>query len=88
MPFSFYADSLANALAIEDVGLFLLKNAFSGMIIFVVCCYQGMLVKSSSHEVPQVTTKAVVNSVIYVVSFNLIVSTLFYLNQLLKLGLL
>lgn len=86
MPFAFYAESLSNALAIEDVGLFILKNAFSGMIIFVVCCYQGMLVKHSSHEVPQVTTNAVVNSIIYVVSFNLTVTTLFYLNQLLRLG--
>ncbi len=87
MPFSFFADSLANAITIEDWGLFLLKNGFSGIIIFVVSCYQGMLVKQSSHEVPQVTTKAVVNSVIYVVTFNLIVTTLFYLNQLIKLGL-
>jgi phospholipid/cholesterol/gamma-HCH transport system permease protein len=87
MPFSFYADSLANALTVEDVGLFLLKNVFSGVIIFVVSCYQGLLVKQSAHEVPQVTTNAVVNSVIYVVSFNLAVTTLFYLNQLMKLGL-
>lgn len=87
MPFDFYADSLSNALTVEDVGIFLLKNGFSGMIIFVVSCYQGMLVKQSSHEVPQVTTKAVVNSIIYVTTFNMIVTTLFYLNQLMTLGL-
>ena len=87
LPFSFYTESLANAFAIEDVGLFLLKNSFSGMIIFVVSCYQGFLVKESSHEVPQVTTKAVVNSIIYVTTFNLAVTTLFYLQQLIKLGL-
>jgi len=88
MPFSFYADSLSNAFTLEDVGLFLLKNSFSGMIIFVISCYQGMTVKQSSHEVPQVTTKAVVHSIIFVVSFNLIVTTLFYLNQLIKMGIL
>ena len=87
MSFSFFAESLANAVTIEDIGLFLLKNGFSGIIIFVVSCYQGMLVKQSSHEVPQVTTKAVLNSVIYVVTFNLIVTMLFYLSQLMKLGL-
>jgi phospholipid/cholesterol/gamma-HCH transport system permease protein len=87
IPFSFYTESLANAFAAEDVYLFLLKNGFSGMIIFVVSCYQGLLVKQSSHEVPQVTTKAVVNSIIYVTTFNLTVTTLFYLNQLMKLGL-
>jgi phospholipid/cholesterol/gamma-HCH transport system permease protein len=87
MSYSFYTESLANAFTVQDVGLFLLKNTFSGMIIFVVSCYQGLLVKQSAHEVPQVTTKAVVNSVIYVVSFNMTVSGLFYLNQLIKMGL-
>ncbi len=86
MPFAFYADSLARAFAAEDVWLFLLKNGFSGVIIFVVSCYQGMLVQQSAHEVPQVTTKAVVNSVIYVTTFNMTVTTLFYLQQLMKLG--
>lgn len=87
MPFSFYTESLAQAFTIEDVLLFVLKNTFSGAIIFVVCCYQGMLVKQSPHEVPQVTTKAVVNSIIYVTVFNLLATTLFYLNELRKLGL-
>lgn len=87
-PFSFFADSLARAFTAEDVILFLLKNTFSGAIIFTVSCYQGMQVKFGPHEVPQVTTKAVVNSVVYVTCFNLIVTTLFYLNQLMKLGVL
>lgn len=87
-PFTFYADSLARAFAFEDVLLFLLKNTFSGAIIFTVSCYQGMQVKLGPHEVPQVTTKAVVNSVIYVTCFNLIVTSLFYINQLMKVGVL
>lgn len=88
MPLSFYVDSLAQAIEMEDIGLFLLKNSFSGFFIFVVSCYQGFLVKQSSHEVPQVTTKAVVNSIIYVTTFNLAVTTVFYLNQLIRMGLL
>lgn len=86
IPFTFYADSLTRAFAKEDVFIFLLKNSFSGMIIFVVCCYQGLSVKKSPHEVPQVTTQAVVNSIIYVTVFNLTVTALFYLNNLRNLG--
>jgi phospholipid/cholesterol/gamma-HCH transport system permease protein len=86
MPLSFYLDSLARGFAKEDLIIFLAKNGFSGMIIFVVCCYQGLLVKRSPHEVPQVTTQAVVNSVIYVTVFNLTVTALFYLKQLQDLG--
>ena len=88
IPFAFYTDSLAQAFTTDDIFVFFLKNGFSGMIIFVICCYQGLLVKLGPHEVPQVTTKAVVNSVIYVVCFNAIVTALFYLNQLIALGIL
>jgi phospholipid/cholesterol/gamma-HCH transport system permease protein len=88
LPLAFYLDSLANAIAAEDLWLFLLKNIFSGMIIFVVCCYQGLSVKRSPTEVPVATTQAVVNSIIYVVVFNLSVTSLFYINQLMKMGVL
>lgn len=88
MPMSFYLDSLANALAFEDLWLFLLKTTFGGTIIFVVCCYQGLKVQRSPTEVPIATTQAVVNSIIYVVVFNLSVTSLFYLSQLVKLGVL
>lgn len=88
MTFSFYGDSMAAAFSSADVVLFFLKNMFSGLIIFMIACYQGFLVKLSPHEVPQVTTKAVVNSVIYVVLFNMTATMLFYLSRLMALGLL
>jgi phospholipid/cholesterol/gamma-HCH transport system permease protein len=84
--FAFFADSLARAFSSADVGLFFMKNIFSGAIIFMISCYQGFLVKQGPHEVPQVTTKAVVNSVIYVVAFNMTVTMLFYLSRLMALG--
>lgn len=88
LPMSFFLDSLANAVAAEDLWLFLLKNTFSGMIIFVVSCYQGLSVGRSPTEVPIATTQAVVNSIIYVVVFNLTVTSIFYISQLMKLGVL
>lgn len=86
MTLSFYLDSLTSAFSKDDVFIFLLKNGFSGMIIFVVCCYQGLSVKKSPHEVPQATTDAVVKSIIYVTIFNLAVTAFVYLGQLKKIG--
>lgn len=86
IPFNFYIDSFLSAFGKEDVLIFFLKNSFSGMIIFVVSSYQGLSVKKSPHEVPQVTTQAVVKSIIYVTVFNLAVTALVYLNQLKKIG--
>lgn len=88
MPLSFYIDSIMQVFAIEDVYMFSLKIFFSGCIIFTIACYQGLQVQQGPHEVPQATTKAVVNSIIYVIGFNLTATLLFYLNQLIKLGVL
>lgn len=88
LPFMFYFESLAGAFTWEDIILFLLKNGFSGLIIFVIACQQGLSVQLSSHEVPQVATKAVVHSIIAVTTFNMTVTILFYLNQLMRLGIL
>lgn len=88
LPFTFYFELLANAFAFEDVILFLVKNGFSGLMIFAIACRQGMSVQLSSHEVPQVTTKAVVHAIVAVTTFNLIVSILFYVKQLIRLGIL
>lgn len=82
VPLDFYVDSLAQAFALEDFYLFLIKVLFSGVIIFTVSCYQGLQVQSGPHEVPQVTTKAVVNSIIYCVGFNVIVTLTYYLSRL------
>lgn len=88
LTFSYFFDSVARAFSSVDFSLFLLKNSFSGAIIFMIACYQGFLVKQGPHEVPQVTTKAVVNSVIYVVAFNMSVTILFYLGRLMAVGVL
>jgi phospholipid/cholesterol/gamma-HCH transport system permease protein len=84
--FSFYVESIALAVSREDIFLFLLKNIMGGLIIFVICCFQGLLVKQSVTEVPQVTTRAVVNSILYTVTFNSAVSFWVYLSRLKDLG--
>ncbi len=86
MSFSFYIESLARAFDTSDVFVFMVKNSFSGAIIFTVCCHSGMRVQGSPHEVPQATTRAVVRSIGYVVAFNVIVTFLVYLKQLIRLG--
>lgn len=86
MSFSFYIDSVLRAISGVDLSLFIIKNIFSGLIIFIVSCYQGLLVKKSPTEVPIATTQAVVKSIIYVIVFNLTVTALFYFYQLSKLG--
>lgn len=86
--FYYYVGLIIDAVSPEDIFLFFTKNIFSGAIIFLVCCRQGLSVVCSSHEVPQVTTKAVFMSIKYIVGFHLCVTGLFYLNRLIRLGVL
>lgn len=87
LPIEFYFNSITQAFTHADVWLFLLKNLFSGVIIFTIASYQGMQVKLGPHEVPQVTTKAVMDSIVAVIVFNLSVTTIYYLSTLKQLGL-
>lgn len=86
MPINFFIVNIANAVEANDVVLFLVKNTFSGVIIFAVSCYQGLKVEHSPNEVPVATTKAVVNSIIYVVGFFVIATAIFYINELTRFG--
>jgi phospholipid/cholesterol/gamma-HCH transport system permease protein len=88
LPLAFYLDSVTVAFTKADVFLFLAKVFFSGSMIFTIASYQGMQVKLGPHEVPQVTTAAVMNSIIMVIVFNLTVTSLFYLHHLMALGVL
>ena len=83
LSFSFYIDVLADSLNMSDIGVNLLKNGVSGLIIFSISTYEGMKVSGAPHEVPIASTTAVVNSIIYVVAFNLTASLLMFVRGVL-----
>lgn len=59
-----YFRQLASALRWEDFVMLTLKSAAFGIIIAVVCCYQGLAKPLRIEEVPAATTRAVVSSVV------------------------
>jgi phospholipid/cholesterol/gamma-HCH transport system permease protein len=77
--FSVYADSLISHTSLLDISLIVIKNILAGFVIFTICSYMGLSVRKSSHEVPQVTTKAVVYSITGVMLSNIMVTTIYYL---------
>jgi len=71
--------SLFDVLQLEDIFIVLVKNTFSGVAIAIVCCYHGLSVRVSVTEVPQQTTKAVVNSILLCFFFNAVFTVAFYI---------
>ncbi len=81
-----FVHSILVSLTPMDLGLFLMKNMFNGLMIFGIASQEGFSVGRSPHEVPQATTRAVMRIVIYVVGLNLLVTVLTYLQKIKDLG--
>jgi len=79
LPFDTFLQNMLQAIRIEDIYIGLVKNAFFGIAISIVSCYQGMQVRISITEVPQRTTKAVVGSIFFCFFFNIIFTVAFYI---------
>ncbi len=71
-------NSLISALSFKDILICLLKSLSFGLIISLVSCYHGLSVKISPTEIPQQTTRAIVNSIIFIIIFNGTVTILTY----------
>ncbi len=79
IPFSRFFHIIFSNMQISDIAVALIKATFFGAIIAAISVYHGFKIKLSSTEVPQATTKAVVNELIYIFLFNGIITILFYI---------
>ena len=82
-PFNSYLYSLANNLTPIDILTTTLKCIGSAFFIFILSCSWGLSVKKSSHEVPQVTSTAVVWCLATVMVWNLLMSIISYVGVIL-----
>ncbi len=71
-----FEDTL-KALTIQNFTQSLLKMFFIGLGVAVISCYFGLSAKKSYTEVPQVTTKGVVNSIIVTFILTMLFTLLF-----------
>tara|TARA_B100000609_G_C17222733_1_gene441612 strand:+ start:1640 stop:2461 length:822 start_codon:yes stop_codon:yes gene_type:complete len=83
-----FLNLISNAISMRDLYFFSLKIFMAGLMVFSVCCYYGLSVQGGSFEVPQVTTKAVVHSLLTVTGFQVILSATFYIGKLMEAGIL
>ncbi|HET8579505.1 MAG TPA: ABC transporter permease [Nitrospiraceae bacterium] len=79
IPFDAFAEGIIRALSLPDVALTALKPVLFGSAISAICCHHGLSVKSSYTEVPQQTTKAMINSVTLCLILDLLITVPAYL---------
>lgn len=86
LSFMSFMNSILTMVTPGDLFLIGFKNVMNGFLVFAICCRAGLSVKHSLHEVPQVTTKAVVTSISAVTLFNLLVAAGWFLVELVNGG--
>lgn len=80
VPFDAFADGLSRSLSMLDITVTLSKAVVFGMAVAAICSYHGLSVQASYTEVPQQTTRAMINSLtICLVLDILITMTAYYI---------
>ena len=77
--FSVFLHNLTTSLTLTDLSVSLLKSLIFGLVISLVCSYNGLSVRFSSTEVPQAATRGVVNSLLSCFIINCVITLFFYL---------
>ncbi len=74
---NYYKDLTIDALNLKDVITGLIKSVSFAMIISLIGCYQGIIVKGGAEGVGEGTTKSVVNSLIFIIAADCFFTALF-----------
>jgi phospholipid/cholesterol/gamma-HCH transport system permease protein len=78
LPLMVFLKMILNELSTVDIVISAIKCVLFGSVISTVSCYHAMGITHSFQEVPQATIKAVVNSIIFSVLLNTVVTVIFY----------
>jgi len=74
-----FLQNILESMVVSDVTISLLKGFVFGILISLICTYSGFSVKLSSTEVPQMTTRAVVNAITAVFVADGIITSIYYI---------
>ena len=79
IPFYAFVESITKALSTTDVLMTAIKGLSFGSAVAAICCYHGLAVRSSFTEVPQQTTRAMINSFVLCLLIDVVVTVPLYL---------
>jgi phospholipid/cholesterol/gamma-HCH transport system permease protein len=79
IPLSVYVNDIGNALSPADLLITVIKAVLFGFTIALICSHHGLSVQAATTEVPQQTTRAMLNTVTICLVLDIIVTVGFYL---------
>jgi phospholipid/cholesterol/gamma-HCH transport system permease protein len=78
VPFEAFAQAIGSSLRLTDILVTGGKSILFGTAVATICCYHGLSVRSSYTEVPQQTTRAMINSVTICLMLDILVTVWTY----------
>ena len=78
VPFDAFADGLSQSLSLVDIIVTLSKGVMFGIAVAAVCSYHGLSVQASYTEVPQQTTRAMINSLTICLVLDIVITLTAY----------
>ncbi|MBI4400737.1 MAG: ABC transporter permease [Nitrospirae bacterium] len=78
VPFAVFAQAVTQSLSFADVAVTAIKGVLFGTAVAAICSYHGLSVRSSYTEVPQQTTRAMINSVTICLLLDILVTVTVY----------
>lgn len=80
IPFVGYVEGIEKALSVADIVITVVKSSLFGLTIVVICCHHGLSVVGDTTEVPQQTSRAMLNTVTACLVLDIVVSIWFYVR--------
>jgi ABC-type transporter Mla maintaining outer membrane lipid asymmetry permease subunit MlaE len=77
--FGTFIDRMLDSVTMGDIVMSFAKGIIFGMLVSLICTFQGFAVRGSSTEVPQRTTRAVVNAITALFLADGVITFIYYL---------
>lgn len=78
VPFDVFTEAITRSLSLTDLAVTVAKGALFGTAVAAICCHHGLSVGTSFTEVPQQTTKSMINSVTICLLLDILVTVTAY----------
>jgi phospholipid/cholesterol/gamma-HCH transport system permease protein len=78
VPFDVFVEAITRSLSLTDLAVTVGKGALFGTAVAAICCHHGLSVGTSYTEVPQQTTKSMINSVTICLLLDILVTVTAY----------
>jgi len=78
LPLPIFINGIASQINMIDILIFFSKTGLTGFVVFGLACHRGLQLDGAAFQIPQVTTKAIVDSITIALIIQVSITALYY----------